>query len=442
MSSATLHRGFRFRLYPTPEQEAQFRQFAGVCRLVYNLGLEQRRDFWRQHRRATGKGISFAGQCKELTVLRAEIDWIAVVSVDAQQQALRDLDKAFTNFFAGRASYPQPRRKGMDEAFRFPSKSCGELRKLNAKWSVIRLPKIGDVRVRTHRPIEGRPLSATVSASAGRWFVSIGCEIERELAPDSARPAVGIDRGVAKTLALSTDGSMSLDRERLALLDRRARKVQRALSRCKRGSRRRGKVKTRLARVRAQATAYRRDWLHKASHGVAERFGTVVLERLNTTAMTRSAVGTAEAPGRNVRQKAGLNRAILAQGWHAFATALAYKLEERGGHLLTVDPRHTSQTCAACGAIDPASRRTQSLFSCTACGHTANADHNAARVILHRGQSACVERADRPAAKREAKGLRARETSLSGEAQLISHQRLRPARSRDKGIDQRAALST
>lgn len=419
----TLARGFRFRIYPTPEQEAAFRRFAGVVRLVYNLGLEQRRDFHRQYRRQTGQSISVVSQCKDLTQLRTEVDWVAAAPVCAQQQALRDLERAYTNFFAGRSGYPSPRRKGLDDSFRFPARDCGTLRKLNAKWSTVRLPKLGEVRVRTHRPLEGRALSITISAVAGRWYAAFGCEIEREAPPVSAKPAVGIDRGVAKTLALSTGASMSLDRERLALLDRRARKAQKALSRCKRGSQRRLKAIRRLAKVKAKTADHRRDWLHKASHAIACRFGTVVVERLKTKQMTRSAKGTVAEPGRNVRQKAGLNRAILEQGWHTFATQLAYKVEERGGYLLTVDPRHTSQTCAACGAVDPASRRSQSKFACAACGHEANADHNAARVILQRGQSACVEQAVRPAVKREAKGLRAQKTSPSGEAQLTRARR-------------------
>lgn len=413
-----ISRGFKFRIYPTPEQAALLNQFAGVARLVYNIGLEQRRDFYRQYRRATGKSITYLTQAKELTALRAEFDWIAAVPCCVEQRALRDLDRAFTNFFSGRSGYPRPRRKGVDERFGFPAAECGELRMLNAKWSSIRLPKLGEMRVRTHRRLEGRSLSVAISTSAGRWFVSFGCEIERKALSASAGPAVGIDRGVVRTLTLSTGGSLSLDRERLALLDRRARKAQRVVSRCKRGSRRRLKAIRRLSKARSQTAAYRRDWLHKASRDIADRFSAVVLEKLDTGQMTRSAKGTIAEPGRRVRQKAGLNRAILERGWHTFAMQLAYKLEERGGHLIEVDPRYTSQTCAACGAVDQASRRTQSFFACTACGHEANADHNAACVILHRGQSAGVERDKGPAAKREAKGRKVRKTSPSGGAQL------------------------
>ena len=104
--------GFRFKLQPTDEQETLFRQFSGVCRLVYNLALEQRRDHYRQYLRQTGKHLSYVQQARELTALRAEFDWIAAVSQTCQQQTSRDLDKAYGHFFAGRASYPRPRKKG------------------------------------------------------------------------------------------------------------------------------------------------------------------------------------------------------------------------------------------------------------------------------------------------------------------------------------------
>src|SRR5215217_5776790 len=110
-------RGFRFKLSPTPEQEALFRQFAGVCRLISNLALEQRRDWWRPFERETGQRLNYVAQARQLTDLRAEFGWVAAVSQTCQQQALRDLEKAFVNFFAGRARYPSPRLKGVNDSF-------------------------------------------------------------------------------------------------------------------------------------------------------------------------------------------------------------------------------------------------------------------------------------------------------------------------------------
>lgn len=427
-----VHRGFKYRLYPSPEQETLFRQFAGVCRLVYNLALEQRRDHWRNYERATGKRLNSVTQSKELTVLRDSVDWIADVPVTIQQQVLRDLDKAFTSFFEGRAGYPTPRRKGEHDAFRIPASQCGELRtvdgkkkysgeprKINAKWSLIKLTKLGDVRMRTHRPLEGKPLSITVALESGRWFASFTCEIERADPPAPTARSVGIDRGVARTLTLSTGKTLSLDKERLNVLDRRARKAQRLMSRRKRGSRRYGKARLAVTRIMSQAARYRKDWNHKASFDIANRFGVVALEKLETANMTRSAAGTVAEPGRNVRAKAGLNRAILAQGWHQFGVFLGYKLEAHGGHLVEVDPAYTSQTCSACGHVSPDNRATQARFACVSCQNMLNADHNAAINILNRLQWADVERGVGPASKREAKGRKAPKTPPQGEAQLL-----------------------
>src|SRR5690606_5998526 len=189
-----VHRAFRYKLAPTAEQEGLFRQFAGVCRLIYNLALEQRRDWWRHYQRQTGCRLNYVAQARDLTVLRAEYDWIAAVSQTCQQQALRDLDKAFANFFAGRGRYPTPRRKGVNDAFRFQGREI-ETRRLNAKWSAIRLPKIGWVKFRDTRPMEGRLLNVTVSLDALGWHISFAREIEH-VAPVNICPSVGIDRGI------------------------------------------------------------------------------------------------------------------------------------------------------------------------------------------------------------------------------------------------------
>src|ERR671913_1252567 len=327
-----LARGYRFKLRPTAEQEALFRQFAGVCRLVYNLALEQRRDWWRHYERETGQRLNYVAQARQLTDLRAEFDWIRAVSVSCQQQALRDLDRAFGNFFAGRARYPTARKKGISDTFRFPGCEV-ETRRLNGKWSAVRLPKIGWVKFRDTRPIQGTIKNATVSGGADGWHVAFACEIERETL-QNLRPAVGIDRGVATTLALSTGEMVSVPAclDRIEAVRRRA---QRVLSRRRRGSRRYARQRRRIARLQGRAGRIRRDFHHRAALDIAQRFGIAVLEDLRIQNMTASASGTVDDPGRRVRQKAGLNRSILNQGWGAFDQILTYKLEERGGPVVT-----------------------------------------------------------------------------------------------------------
>lgn len=374
-------RGFRYKLAPTAEQENLFRQFAGVCRLVYNLALEQRRDWYRQYEANTGAKLNYVAQARELTVLRAQYDWIGAVSQTCQQQALRDLDKAYSNFFKGVARYPSPRKKGLNDSFRFQGREV-ETKRLNGKWSAVRLPKIGWVKFRDTRPLRGNIKNATVTLDALGWHVSLACEIEHVI-PASICPAVGIDRGIASTLTLSTGEMLSVPAS-LEAIERRCRAAQKVVSRRKRGSNRRIVAIRRAAKLSARRARIRRDWHHKASRSIASRFGTVVLEDLRVKNMTASAKGTIEEPGRMVRRKAGLNRSILNQGWTAFATLLDYKLTERGGYLVTVDPAYTSQTCSECGTVDRESRESQVSFNCRHCGFRANADHNAAINILRR----------------------------------------------------------
>ena len=372
-------RGYKFRLKPSGEQAATLAQFAGACRFVFNLALEQRRDWYRPGRRFT-----YLTQAAELTKLRAEVDWINAVPGHALQQALRDLDRAFVNFFEGRAAYPTPRVKGVHDSFRVPQdKGAIRVRKLNANWSAVKLPKLGWVKYRAHREIEGEICNATVSLKSGHWWVSIQTEREIEVYP-SALPPVGIDRGVAVLAALST-GELIEPGSALVKHSRRLKHAQRCMSRRKKGSNRWCRQKARVNRIHTQVANTRKDQLHKLSLNISKRFGTVVVEALKIKNMTASAAGTVDKPGRNVAQKSGLNRSILDKGWHGFEHMLAYKLEERGGTLVRVNPAYTSQTCSRCGTVDRNSRESQADFRCTACGHSENADCNAARNILRAG---------------------------------------------------------
>jgi putative transposase len=194
---------------------------------------------------------------------------------------------------------------------------------------------------------------------------------------------VGIDRGVSVFAALSTGeliAPASVGKKALRALAH----AQRNAARKVKGSNNRRRAQLRVARLHMRVANARKDYLHKLSTTIAQNHGLVVIEKLNVGAMTRSAKGTIDAPGRNVRAKAGLNRAILDQGWGAFREMLAYKLPEYGGRLIEVPAAYTSQTCSACGVIDADSRQDQ-RFECRACGHSAHADHNASLNILRRG---------------------------------------------------------
>lgn len=375
-----INRGLRYRLEPTRDQIEKFEQFAGVCRLVYNLAWEQRRDFWRQYKAAEGRSISFASQCRELTALRAEYDWIAAVPSTAAVYALRDLDRAFVNFMTRRARYPTPRRKGVRDGFRLQGRST-PTRILNAKWAEVRIPNLGWVKLRLTRPLRGKINNLQISRSGDHWYAAFSCEWETDRPTPSAE-SVGIDRGIVRTITLST-GEHRNAPDTAVLLKRRKR-AQRVLARRKKGSRRYVAQRRKVGAIASKMARLRTDWCHRTSADIANRFGLVAIEALNIRGLTTSAAGTVEEPGKLVPQKRGLNRTILEQCWGKFATQLDYKLADRGGLLISVPAAYTSQTCAACGTVDARSRESQATFRCVHCGHTDNADRNAACEILRR----------------------------------------------------------
>ena len=211
---------------------------------------------------------------------------------------------------------------------------------------------------------------------AGRWHVAFAVIPGPVSAPGNSQ-AVGIDRGVAVSAALST-GEM-LHAPGLTARERtRLRRLQRSLARAERGSKRRGRVRHAIARLRARETDRRKDWAEKASTDIARRFDVIRVEDLQIKNMTRLARGTQENPGRNVGQKAGLNRGILGSGWGL----LVSRLEDKApGRVEKIRPAFTSQRCSACGHVDRDSRESQAVFRCTACGYACHADVNAARNI-------------------------------------------------------------
>ena len=366
----------RYRLLPTSAQEAVLRDHCGHARYVWNLAVEQHAH-WRPGR-AGAPG--YLEQCRQLTKARAEHPWLAAGSQTVQQQALRDFAQAMTAFFdpANPAGRPSWRKAGRDEGFRIVGRGRRwDVRRVSRKAGQVRVPKAGWVRFRWSRDVPPDAKSYRVTMDrAGRWHIAFAVIPAPVPAPGNAQ-TVGIDRGVAVSAALSNGellrcpGLTARERARL-------RRLQRRLARARRGSNRRGRVKHAIARLRARETDRRKDWAEKASTSIARRFDVIRVEDLQITNMTRSAKGTRENPGRNVRAKAGLNRGILRSGWGL----LVRRLEDKApGRVEKIRPAFTSQRCSACGQVDRDSRESQAVFRCTACGYACNADISAAKNI-------------------------------------------------------------
>ena len=314
---------------------------------------------------------------------------------------MRDLDRAYQNFFSGIAAYPTPRKKGVNDSFRLQGREV-EFRRINKSWGLAKLPKIGEIRFRWTRDIPGRLKNVTISLDPLGWHISFSTEVESEVGRNFG-PAVGVDRGVVEAVAYSDGTFAAFPKARIKNPDKKARRAARALSRCQRNSNRRKVAKRRVAALRAKAARARKHFNHVETARLARTFGIVCLEALKTRNMTASAKGTVEDPGVNVRQKAGLNRSILEIGWFQFHQFLTYKLAAAGGELRLVRAAYTSITCSCCGIIEKTNRKSQAVYECADCGLSANADTNAAINILQAGtRPAWRERVAAPA-KRESR---------------------------------------
>jgi len=405
-----IQKAFKFELMPTDTQAAFCRRTVGACRFLWNKALAE-----QQRRHAAGeKRLNYVGLAKQLTGWRAapETAWLAELPAQVQQQKLKDLERGFTNLFEKRAAPPRFRRRGEDSGFRVPQGF--EVDAVNGR---VKLPKVGWVRYRNHRRVEGTPRNLTVSSRAGRWYVSIQVELEvsepAHPAPDSS---VGIDAGVVRFATLSTGENLEplttfkKHEERLAW-------AQRKLARKKKGSQNWQKQKRAVQQLHARMADVRGDFLHKASHELTRAHGFIAIEDLDLRSMTKSAKGTIERPGRNVRAKSGLNKALLNHGFGEFRRQLEYKARWRGGVVVAVPPAFTSQTCPRCQHVSADNRRSQASFACVECGHAGNADIVAAENILTRARSArsaCSTEAsppssaESPASKSRSQGSRGR----------------------------------
>jgi transposase len=282
-----------------------------------------------------------------------------------------------SNFFKGTRRRPTWRKAGRHEGFRIVDVRPPDVRRLSRHVGEVQIPKVGWVRFRWSCQVPAGVKSYRVVCDrAGRWHVAFAVVPDPIPEPRNGE-AVGVDRGVKVAAALSTGELLQPHGLTAGEVERRKR-MQRRLTRSKRDSNRRSRTKLAVAKLTAREKDRRKDWGEKTTTYLAREFDTIYVENLNVRAMTRSAKGTVEEPGRNVRQKAGLNRGILSSSWGL----LVRRLEDKApGRVRKVNPAFTSQRCSACGWVDAKSRESQAVFACTACGHTLNADVNAARNI-------------------------------------------------------------
>ncbi|MHB8246425.1 MAG: RNA-guided endonuclease InsQ/TnpB family protein [Acidimicrobiales bacterium] len=387
----------RERLYPTETSEPVLARHCADARYVWNLGLEQR-SFWRRGM----PSISVYDQKRSLSEAR-QGTWLGDGSSVVQQQALFDLDRAFKNWWRnpGHFGHPTWRKAGVHEGFAIRDLS---VRRINRRWSEVLVPKCGWVRFRVTR--QWTDICASTSARvtcdrAGRWHVSFTAP-PPALKRTPTGAVVGLDMGVVSTVTTSDGGYLSMP----ALLTpgeaQRKRRLQRRMAHQQKGSNRRVRTKQQVARLSSREADRRKDWIEKTTTALVRGYDTICVEDLKVKNMTRSARGTVENPGKNVRQKAGLNRSISSKAWALFRQRLTDKATNSTSPvvLVAISPAYTSLCCSGCGYIARDNRESQAVFHCRACNFTDNADVNAAINILAAGL-AVTGRGGTPHAKPE-----------------------------------------
>ncbi|OKI50295.1 RNA-guided endonuclease InsQ/TnpB family protein [Micromonospora sp. CB01531] len=377
--------GRRYLLAFTPEQAAYAETVGAICRTVWNTALEQRREYRRR-----GAFVGYNEQARQMAEAKRDphCTWLADAPSHTLQQTLRDLERACKTHGTWKVRWRSKARTA--PSFRFPDPQHIAVRRLNRRWGEERLPKFGPVRFRWSQPLGGAVRNATVSRDGDRWYISFCVEDGLAEAAPNGKPPIGVDRGVAVAIATS-DGGLD-DRAFVTPGEAaRLRRLQQRLSRSLRvhgrnhGSNRRDNVRAEIGRLNARIRHRRADFVTQEAVQLVRDHGLVAVERLRIKNMTASARGTVEQPGRNVRQKAGLNRAILSKGWGGFLLKLEHAARYHGAKIEKVNPAYTSQTCNACKHVAPESRESQAVFRCVACGHQDHADVNAPKNILAAG---------------------------------------------------------
>ncbi|AXH00975.1 transposase (plasmid) [Deinococcus wulumuqiensis] len=365
-------RAFRYRLYPTKAQETALLDTLRLTRELYNAALQERRDAYRK----VGRSVSVYEQMRSLPEVKAVRPEFKRVHAHVLQGVVTQLDRAFQGFFRRvkqgvTAGYP--RFKGQDRWNSFAFKQVWD----NSRntWfgpgkvldtGRIYLPNIGNVRMKMHRPMEGKPKTLTIKKEGNEWYAVYVCDAPTRPLPDTGS-AVGLDLGTAHFL-ITSDGEFVDNPRFLQSTLKKLRVAQRSLSRKKRGSKRRRKAKQHVASIHRKVAQQRLDFHHKAARTLVNHHDLIAHEDLNVKGMGQG----------------NLARSIHDVGWGQFLNLLSLKAADAGRRVIGVDPRFTSQRCHACGHTEKANRRSQAMFVCVSCGHEANADHNAAKNVLGR----------------------------------------------------------
>lgn len=359
----------KIQLDPNDRQRTYFARACGTARFAWNWALGE----WNRQYAAGGKPNANALRRQLNAEKRHKFPWMLEVTKSAPEEAIRHLGQSFVRFFGGTSCRPRFKKKGVHESFSVRTD------RLKCEGRTVYVSGLGWVRTRERLRLAGKILMASISCTAGRWFISIAVEFDHVPPARKNQAAVGVDLGVKNLATLSTGEVVAGPKPHRALLNR-LRRLSRSLSRKKKGGRNRAKAKTKLARLHARIANIRRDSLHKLTTGLVRRFGVVGIESLNVGGM---------------RANRGLSRAAGDMGFFEFRRQLEYKAPMHGSRAVVADRWFpSSRLCSVCGAINDSLALSDRRWTC-ACGVAHDRDVNAAinleRMAAGSAVTACGE---------------------------------------------------
>jgi putative transposase len=376
MEQQCVRKTFKYKLMPTPDQEQSLATVVWRCRELYNAGLEERKAAWEK----CGVSVTFAMQSAQLPAIKEVRPEYRDINAQVLQDVLHRLDKAFAAFFrrvtAGEhPGYPRFQGKDRYDSFTYPQ--VGEHGGAALDGGMLSLSKIGRIRLRLHRPLQGTPKTVTISWEADGWYACIACaEVPIEPLPATGHET-GIDVGL-KVFLITADGESVENPRQYRKAEQQLAKAQRRVSRRKKGSKRRRKAVRLLARKHQQVKRQRHDFHHKTALALLRQYDVVYLEALQV---------------RNLVRNRHLAKSISDAGWAAFRTILEAKAACAGRQVVAVPAQYTSQDCS--GVLPDGSRCPQRVAKslsvrthvCPACGLVLDRDENAALNIRRAGQA-------------------------------------------------------
>jgi len=355
---------FKYRIYPNKEQKRTIENTLSTCCLVYNLALEQRIKIWTNQKKSIGK----YQQQKQLVELKDAYPEIKVVYAQVLQTVIGKLDISYQNFFrrlkqkATKAGFPRFKSRDRYNSYTYP-----QIRNISIQNNRIGISKLGEVKIKYHRPFEGQPKTLTIVKNNDQYFVTIACELDVSIPKITARSMVGIDLGLSNFVTCS-DGQVFDNPRFLRKSEDKLTKAQKKHSNKTKGSKNRNNSRKRLAKIHNKIRNQRQDFLHKLSRQLVNKYDILVFEDLNIKSMVKNH---------------NLAKSINDASWNNLINQCIYKAEDAGKYVIKVDPRDTTKTCSRCGhkMLMPLWQRT---YDCPECGLVLDRDRNASNNVLQR----------------------------------------------------------